>query len=178
MSCQPILFFGSGMSQRYFNAPNWSGLLTYLTKLNPRSKDIAYYRQVHGDNFPEIGTKLCVDYTEWAWAEGKENFSPDLFSGDNEADIFLKTQVCKHLIETTPNSIDNISDEILREEIDALISIRPHSLITTNYDSFLELLFNDYSPIVGEEILSNKYSSIGEISQNTWLCNEPEIDCN
>ncbi|WP_430966771.1 SIR2 family protein [Spongiimicrobium sp. 2-473A-2-J] len=174
MACQPIIFCGSGMSQRYFNAPNWSNLLKQLSDENPRSKDFAYYRQVHGDKYPEIGTTLCDDYREWAWNEGKNNFDPELFSEYHNSDIFLKTQIAKILKGSTPKKLKEISPKELRSEMKSLISVRPHSIITTNYDKFLELLFNDYSPIIGEELLSSNYSSIGEIFKIHGCVSDPK----
>jgi hypothetical protein len=35
MKSRPILFIGSGFSQRYINAPTWSGLLKQLIDENP-----------------------------------------------------------------------------------------------------------------------------------------------
>jgi len=49
------------------------------------------------------------------------------------------------------------------EEIDLLRKIHPHSVITTNYDRFLEEVFPNYEPIVGQKILSSSSVSIGEI---------------
>ncbi len=45
----------------------------------------------------------------------------------------------------------------------ALKSINPHAIITTNYDTLLQKLFNEYKPIVGQQILKYNTFSIGEI---------------
>lgn len=36
LQVQPILFIGSGMSQRYFDAPNWKGLMELLAEKCPK----------------------------------------------------------------------------------------------------------------------------------------------
>ena len=42
-------------------------------------------------------------------------------------------------------------------------NIQPHAIITTNYDTFLEKVFVDYQPIIGQQILKPDTMSIGEI---------------
>lgn len=45
MCCQPILFIGSGLSRRYFNAPNWEELLKKMGEQCPKiDKAFAYYK--------------------------------------------------------------------------------------------------------------------------------------
>ena len=52
---------------------------------------------------------------------------------------------------------------LLQEEIELLKMIHPHSVITTNYDQFLEKVFPDYEVVVGQKILRSNNASIGEI---------------
>jgi len=161
MECQPILFIGSGLSKRYFNAPNWPELLESLAEKNPKAKEYAYYKQMYNDSI-KIGTELATSYAEWAWSDGRAEFDPTLFSGDNPADVFLKYKTAEMLEEITPKSVDEI-DDAYHDEIKLLQEIRPHAIITTNYDQFIELIFPEYTSVIGQQILKSQYSSIGEI---------------
>lgn len=49
------------------------------------------------------------------------------------------------------------------DEISALRQIKPHAIITTNYDQMIEVLFPDLQPIIGQQILKGQQVSIGEI---------------
>ena len=163
LGCQPILFIGSGMSKRYFNAPNWQELLSVMSKQCPNiKKEFAYYTQSHS-NLIEIGDIFANAFKEWAWEEGRENFDRALFSPDMPPDIYFKTKIAEYLINLTPHNISNIQDVDLQEEINLIQSIRPHAVITTNYDTFLELIFPDFTPVIGQSILRNNYSAVGEI---------------
>jgi hypothetical protein len=51
----------------------------------------------------------------------------------------------------------------LFEEIELLQATNPHAIITTNYDSFLEVIFQGYEPIVGEKVIRYNLNMVGEI---------------
>ena len=51
----------------------------------------------------------------------------------------------------------------MRTEIRALQSVRPHALITTNYDQFLETVFPEYQPVIGQNIIHGTQVLMGEI---------------
>jgi hypothetical protein len=171
MECQPILFVGSGISKRYFGAPTWPELLEKLTELNPCSREFAYYKQINRNNI-DIGTEVSNSYTEWAWGEGRSTFKEELFSPENLSSIFMKSKVADILTELTPTSMSDIADKHL-QEIKLLQEIRPHSIITTNYDQFIEMVFPEYTSIVGQQILKSQYSSIGEIFKIHGCVSEP-----
>jgi hypothetical protein len=49
------------------------------------------------------------------------------------------------------------------QEIKRLQNIKPHAVITTNYDEMLELIFPDLEPVIGQQILQGQNFAIGEI---------------
>lgn len=162
MGCQPILFIGAGLSQRYFNAPNWKKLLTEMSQICPTiDKDVAYYLQA-GKDLIEIGTIYSDKFREWAWTSGKEEFSKELFEENKDGSVYLKQKVVEYLESITPKEIEHI-DEKWQLEIDLLKKINPHAIITTNYDTLLEMLYSDYKTIIGQEILTSNYVAVGEI---------------
>jgi hypothetical protein len=173
MSCQPILFIGSGLSRRYFNAPTWDGLLKYLAKKCPKiDKDFAYYKQLHQDN-TLIAEFFIKPYMEWAWTdEGKEHFPDHLYHESTPKDLFLKYKVCEYLKEITPSSIEDVTQ--FNSELELLRKIQPHAIITTNYDTFIETIFTDYEAIIGEQVLRGSHDSIGEIFKIHGCITKPE----
>ncbi len=161
MECQPILFIGSGVSRRYFGSLSWDELLEKLIEVNPLTKELAYYKQRFSNNI-EIGSELSTLYSEWAWGEGRAEFENSFFNKDYNSDIFMKSKISEIISSYTPN-VENEIDPAFSHELSLLKEIRPHAIITTNFDGFLELIFPDYHPIIGEKILRAQYTSIGEL---------------
>jgi hypothetical protein len=48
-------------------------------------------------------------------------------------------------------------------EIEALSKIKPHAIITTNYDEMLEMIFPDHERIIGQQLLRGQQICIGEL---------------
>lgn len=165
MGCQPILFVGSGFSRHYFNSYNWDELLRVLARMNPLAKDYTFYSQIC-ENKIEIGSKLSEVYMNYAWGEGnvefKEKYGEGIFSEKYNKDIYIKSKTAELIRNRTPKRLDELNKSF-RNEIDLLKEIRPHAIITTNYDNFIELIFDDYTPVIGEKIITNNYANIGEI---------------
>lgn len=162
MMCQPILFAGSGLSRRYFGGPSWEELLSAMAMMCPLiDKEIAYFKQSY-TNFIEIGEHFAEVFKEWAWGEGKNNFPADLFNPNENSQIYFKYCVANYFSQLTPNNIGGV-DQSYKEELEALVKIRPHAIITTNYDELLENIFTDYERIIGQQVLYTSFSSIGEI---------------
>jgi len=161
MGCLPILFIGSGFSKHYFGGYNWEELLKKLAEVNPLARDYAYYKQNYGDSI-KIGSKLSEEYMNWAWGDGKTEFDDYMFSENYNRDIFIKSKAVEIIEEITPTDVKQIDKELI-DELELLKEIKPHAIITTNYDRFTEVVFSDYTPIIGQKILRNEYSTIGEI---------------
>ncbi len=166
LQVQPILFIGTGMSRRYANAPDWNGLMQYLVDRCPNiTKKLAYYQQRYdndNDN-TQIASELSDLYSEWAWStEPSDNLFPQrLFESHQPKDVYLK-HIVAELLKSLSTSF-NIDTHPLATEIKALQKIRPHAVITTNYDTLLEDFFADYLKIVGQQIIKANYTCYGEI---------------
>lgn len=173
MRCQPIIFAGTGLSIRYFGAPNWKGLLDEMYSRCPNTKKpIEFYLQ-RDDSMPEIGSTLSERYYNWAYEES-DQFPDRLRDGSRSSDIFLKHKVSNYLKSLTPDKVKELDEEDVKEEIEALRSIQPHSVITTNYDTFLESVFPEYQRIIGEEILRTPHESVGEIMKIHGCVTDPD----
>jgi len=76
---------------------------------------------------------------------------------------YIKHAIADLIRACTPTSVEDVSSSSMRAEIDLLQRIRPHSVITTNYDRFLEFIFPDLTPIIGQSILHGTQVLFGEI---------------
>lgn len=171
--CQPILFIGSGFSRRYFDAPDWHSLLrAVLEKVSSDTSKYDYFHQKYSGDPIEIGSNIAQIVFEWAWSDGRSYFPDELFDISRPADSFLKYMCCEHIRTITP-SMDKVSPAFI-EELKLLASVRPHAIITTNYDHFLETIFEGYEPISGQAILKYSGHSFGEIYHIHGDINSPE----
>ena len=170
-ACQPILFIGSGMSRRYFGAPSWDELLHKLSDACPLiDKDYAYYKQTLG-SLLMIGENFSRHYQEWAWKDGRSNFPAELFSDTVPASAYIKHTISQMLRGITPTDLAALTTH--RAEIEALAAIKPHAVITTNYDQFLEVVFPDYQPIIGQQIIRSSTLSVGELFKIHGCASQP-----
>jgi len=163
MGCQPILFVGSGLSRRYMSAPSWDELLAHLAaQCSAIDKGLGFYRQSLKTPM-RIGEEFARLYQEWAWDAGSNEFPPEMFEDGVNAQAYLKFKVASHLRDLTPRTAGDLGDPAQRAEIEAFCRIKPHAIITTNYDQMLELIFPHHEPIVGQQILKGLQLSVGEI---------------
>ncbi len=196
--CQPIIFAGTGLSIRYFSAPSWDGLLEDMTKEHSAiGTNYGFWRQKEDPKV--VGEILAEEYAELAWDKNDHTFDGEEFYDYNkEQDYYLKSEITDHLQDLTPDTLDdldsdtvddNISPEQAQEELQLLKEIQPHAVITTNYDEFLERVFNDfnfeeddedgnekdtYQVVVGEEVLRTQFKSLGEVLKIHGSVTDPE----
>lgn len=164
LNVRPILFVGSGFSQRYINTPNWEGLLNYLINENTMiNKPLQYYIQKFNGDLSEVATELVKFYYEYAWENTKE--FPNKLYESKDKNIYLKYKVAKYLEELSYDFKNSKKiSRSLSEEINILKTLSPHSIITTNYDNLLEEIFPDYEVINGQQIIKEKKATdIGHI---------------
>ena len=165
----PVLFVGTGVSLRYFsNSYTWDGLLQKICF--ELKGNIEYYLDIKSQC--EVGGKY--NYAKVAYILEQE-FNSALIEDRNGKfkevnDIFyeqmkvginlsrLKIYICKML------DAPEIREE-KAEEVAELKKARKNigSIITTNYDCFIENVFN-FIPLIGNDILlSNPYGSVYKI---------------
>lgn len=169
LKVQPILFIGSGLSQRYLNAPTWGELMEILVNKCPKlTKKFAYYKQnntVDGKvDYLAMASKFVSAYQEWAWeTENSQNeeFPNQLFEADVDKDEYLK-QIVSNIFREITNKM-SLDQHNLSDEIEALKMISPHAIITTNYDGMLENIFPNYQKFLGDQVIRANYTMYGEI---------------
>ncbi|MFP9190786.1 SIR2 family protein [Natrialbaceae archaeon A-CW1-1] len=161
LKSQPILFAGAGTSIRYFGGPSWDDLLEHLSESEAIDRSFEYHLQDKEHDMPKIGSEFAESYNKWAW-DNKNEYPAWVFNRNAPKDIYIKYSISDYFSETAPDNLGEINNKYA-EEIELLQEIQPHAVITTNYDQFLELVYPDYHPVVGEKLISEPYSYIGEI---------------
>ncbi len=165
----PILFIGTGVSLRYLkNSYNWNDLLEKVS-LDFRGNE-EYYYDIKAKCFEnghykydKIATLLENDFNTHLEQnrEGKFKKINDIFYENMKKGIQL-SRFKIYVSELVANSEIN---EDMKEEIAELKKVRKNisSIITTNYDTFIENIFN-FKPLIGNDILlSNPYGSVYKI---------------
>lgn len=170
--CLPVLFIGAGLPRRYTGAPDWDGALKAASEcLGPKKPDYQYLLQKYEEDRARIGTHLGTEILEWAWNEGKDQFPPELFESTDK-NIFLKHIICQQL-KGTESDLSKLSSE-LKKEIEAIVAIRPHAVITTNFDEMCESILDGYDPIVGNNVLHYNLNAFGEIFHIHGIASDPK----
>lgn len=163
LGCQPILFVGSGLSKRYFGGPSWDELLGILAERCPLiDKSLTFYKQIYST--PQlVGEFFASKYHEWAWSDGKSNFPDSLFHDGIPSSAYIKHAIATILDEMTPLNFDDLKKIGYAQELESFNKIKPHAVITTNFDKMLETIFPDHHPVIGQQILKSTTFAIGEI---------------
>lgn len=164
MKSRPILFIGSGFSQRYIKAPTWSSLLKQLIEDNPEiDMPMQFFIQEHDGDYASIASELVDYYRTYSWKNraNEERFPPFLFESPSRS-IHLKYQITSLLTELMQQFDDDTHE--LKDEIKLFKKLNPQAIITTNYDNLLETLLPKYEAIVGQHVIRQKKSTdIGHI---------------
>jgi SIR2-like domain len=165
----PVLFIGTGMSLRYLKSSfTWDGLLRFICKEvfgnEERYLDLKALHEMHGEfDYPSVGGSIEVKFNEALINDRNGKFKEinDLFyqlmAAGKKVSRF-KLYIAKILTECAERSE-------FQEEIAEFKKTRKNigSIITTNYDKFVEQLF-EFEPLIGNDILlSNPYGSVYKI---------------
>ncbi|MGB3806968.1 MAG: SIR2 family protein [Erythrobacter sp.] len=163
LGCQPILFIGSGLARRYIGAPSWDELLGHLAdECSTIEKGLGFYKQSLKTPI-KIGEEFARLYQEWAWGAGHNEFPETMFEEDVDAQAYLKFRIAEYLKSLTPSNVSDLDNGDFANEIEALRQIKPHAIITTNYDQMIEMIFPDHQPIIGQQILAGQHFAVGEV---------------
>lgn len=155
LAVSPVFFIGSGISKRYFHAPDWIGLLREIRETWDRSFD--YYLQGYkkGNNYEldRLAEYLCEMYYE--------KLTDEELEPDKDKVYYFKKRVAEIVNHYLYHYIESF--ESYQEIID-LKKTSPSAIITTNYDTFLEKMFPDYDVYIGQQsLLSTNLGAVGEI---------------
>ena len=182
----PVLFIGTGISLRYLQSSyTWDDVLKYISF--EMTGDNEHYLDIKSNHYrnsnyvyDEIASDLEREFNEYLQTpeqrNGKFKDVNDFFYKNMEKGINVSR--FKIYVSSLFKNI-HFKDE-KQEELAVLKKARKNigSIITTNYDEFVEKFF-DFKPLIGNDILlSNPYGSVYKIH---GCVTEPEkiiITCN
>ncbi len=160
-STAPFLFVGSGFSRRYIDLETWGELLSKIIKEINGDKPYQYYQSKTKSDNAKIASLLAKELHERWWTDSK--FEESRESYKEQASLSeqspLKYEISKYIQAKTVTQQSEVLDEI-----EALKEINVDGIITTNWDTFLESIFPDFTKYVGQsELLFADSLNIGEI---------------
>ena len=168
----PFLFVGSGFTHRYLETEDWKGLVSHFARqANPGLEfafewyrnEVAAGTRASDPELPEITERVEKDYSRRFLED--ESFRP--LRDRHEKRIVdgvspLKIGVADFLAQLE----SRFGSPKYAEEISALGHARKNvaGIITTNFDRFLEHLFPDHVPYIGQNhLLFSQTYGVGEI---------------
>ena len=167
----PVFFVGAGFSLRYLtNSYTWDNLLRHISfEMTGEKEHYLDLKANHYRNssyaFDEIATDLEKEFNSYLQSPGQRNGKfkeiNDCFYANMEKGI----NISRLKIYISKLFKDFLIKEEKQEELIALKKARKNigSIITTNYDEFIESFF-DFKPLIGNNILlSNPYGSVYKI---------------
>lgn len=186
LNTQPFLFIGSGFSKRYLGTPNWEELLQHLASIiNPTEKMpkliFAQYKNKaetdakNKNSFNEVHS-LIASYMETDFKQkfyNENEFRENIFNKTeieniiNESINPFKYYICKYF----GNAINN--NVLLKDELEILKKnkIKIAGVITTNYDSLLESIFNDFTVYRSQlELINSRSYQFSELYKIHGCC--------
>ena len=165
----PILFIGTGISLRYLsNSYSWDGLLEKIS--TDLTGDNEFFYNVKGEcfsdgkfSYDQIAAKVesAFNHSLKEDRTGKFSHINDIFFENMKNGI--NTSRFKIYIAQLLSSLEY--REEMKEELSTFKKARKNisSIVTTNYDTLVEDIFQ-FKPLIGNDILlSNPYGSVYKI---------------
>lgn len=161
----PYLFVGSGLSRRYLDLPDWSGLLKIFS--DELGENFDQIRVTANGNLPTIASNIASEFNEYWWnsplyEKDRTEWASKLSSKEDALKVSIASYF-KENQELVPGKPGN-DDQDLSTEVSLLKDSVIDGVITTNYDNFVESMFPSLKKYVGqEELLFGDAQFISEI---------------
>ena len=179
LSKQPILFIGSGFTKRYLGLENWEELLKkFISDISDDEfKYEMYANKVLEEDYygkqAAIAKLLEKDYNDMVFNSSKFN------NFKNRNKDLIKKGISPFKI-AIGEYFENVKYDNTKkiEEIELLKEIQQRNIsgiITTNYDKFLEKIFQNFKVFAGqEELIFSNLEGIAEIYKIHGTSSSPE----
>lgn len=165
----PFLFFGSGMTRRYYNLPDWKGLLEHFAR-EIKDDDFTYSAYENRASkldtpvglLPKVAELIQADYDEkWFNDESIRTLDDEFITKVKAGLSPFKAEIASY-IKRNCVIVDKYEAEI--EMLSKLSEKNIAGVITTNYDEFVENNFNGYTKFVGQkQLIFSAIQGIAEI---------------
>ncbi|PWJ51834.1 SIR2-like protein [Dyadobacter jejuensis] len=159
-STAPYLFVGSGLSKRYIDIQKWDDLLESMTAEMKMPRDFNFYLSKANSDLPKVASLLGEEFHQMWWDSDDFKESRNVFSHNTITKYSpLKYEISKYIERKGVECIDSY-----KEEFELLQKVNIDGIITTNWDTFLQNTFNQFSVFIGQDnLIFNNTISIGEI---------------
>ena len=166
----PFIFAGSGITRRYYDLPDWAGLLEHFAqkvKCDPFAYRY-YENKACGSNKVDLSLPAVASYIEKEFNEAWFKNQSGVRSSSETVSVFVSSGVSPFKAEIGEyiGSLSKLKDEY-SGEIQKLRSISKNNIsgiITTNYDCFFESLFEGYKTFIGQdELVFSQLQGMAEI---------------
>ena len=164
----PYLFVGSGISRRYMGTENWNDLLEWVCNIvgTPMRKYAIYKQMIQAAGYdnelgpnPAIASRMEIDFLN-----ALENNSLTEWTEKRSSDIYDNVPAMKLFI--ADHLRNDFSTRLMTDELKLLKKATRSiaGIITTNYDTLMEELFNGYKVYEEQDdLLFTQFAGIGEI---------------
>ncbi|MCI5620723.1 MAG: SIR2 family protein [Lachnospiraceae bacterium] len=179
-STTPFLFLGSGITRRYYNLPDWKGLLEHFAK-EVRGDDFAYSAYENkaikiGNSaglLPKVAELIQTDYDEkWFEDASIRTVDADILDKIKTGLSPFKAEVAS-FIKRKSCVVGKYESEI--QMLSALSVKNIAGVITTNYDTFIEEQFHEYTRYVGQkQLIFSAIQGVAEIYKIHGSVEAPE----
>ena len=164
----PFLFLGSGFSRHYLNSPTWEEL---LIKFSPKHIN-QYYSTLNTKNLSIVASSIAKDITNDFWNlsdddEFKKKYQDKVINVDSLLKIKIGEFLGTFQIDAIPSNYD--------EEIKLLKNLKIDGVITTNWDTLAENIFDKYTIFTGQrELILSSTLNMGEIYKIHGCITKPD----
>lgn len=153
-SALPYLFVGSGLSRRYLGLPDWEGMLRAFAK--QIDVDFQYMVASSDNDLPSAAALLAEAFHPIWWTDPVfESQRKEHKDSIKDTEGALKLAVAEFFREhsTLRAGTSGVDDPDLAAEVAALKLAVVDGVITTNYDTLLEQIFEEFEVYVGQDEL-------------------------
>lgn len=176
----PFLFVGSGMTRRYYNLPDWKGLLDHFAR-EIKNDDFTYSayenRALKMETpvglLPKVAELIQTDYDEkWFNDTTIRTVDEDSMERIKNGLSPFKAEIASY-IKRNCRMVEKYKIEI--EMLSKLSEKNIAGVITTNYDTFIEDNFIGYTKFVGQkQLIFSAIQGIAEIFKIHGSVEQPE----
>lgn len=176
----PFLFLGSGVTRRYYNLPDWRGLLKHFA-FEIKKDDFTYSsyenKAMRMNNpvglLPKVAELIQIDYDEkWFTDESIRTLNEELLEKVKSGLSPFKAEMASYIKKNC------IIDEKYKTEIEMLSNLSKKNIagvITTNYDEFVEEHFDGYTKFVGQkQLIFSAIQGIAEVFKIHGSVEDPD----
>lgn len=176
----PFLFLGSRITRRYYNLPDWKGLLKHFA-YEIKADDFMYSayenralkEETPQGLLPKVAELIQKDYDEkWFIDPSIRTLNDEMLVKVKEGLSPFKAEIAAYIKKKS------IVVEEYKPEIEMLTKLSEKNIagvITTNYDDFIENNFNGYTKYVGQrELVFSAIQGIAEIFKIHGSIEDPE----